>query len=69
MTGSDEQGIRRSLERAVGFVEDMHLAQVIACEVDTLRMPSSTRRRRFLRGEEARAWDENLGGGIDEEEN
>lgn len=69
MTGSDEQGIRRSLERAVGFVEDMHLAQVIACEVDTLRMPLDEEAPLPTGGEEARAWDENLGGVMDEEEN
>ena len=39
MTGSDEKGIRRALEKAVGFVEEMHLAQVLASDVETLRMP------------------------------
>lgn len=62
MTGSDETGIRRSLERAVGFVEDLHLAQVIACEVETLRMPLEQEGPLPVGGDEARAWDENLGG-------
>ena len=68
MTGSDEVGIRRALERAVGFVEDLHLAQVIACEVDTLRMPLDEEGPLPFGGEEAQAWDENLGGGTEEGE-
>lgn len=39
MTGCDEVGIRRALERAVDFVEETHLAQVLASEVEILRMP------------------------------
>lgn len=62
MTGSDEQGIRRSLEQAVGFVEDLHLAQVIACDVDTLRMPLDEEAPLPWGGDETHAWDENLGG-------
>lgn len=68
MTGSDEQGIRRSLEQAVGFVEDMHLAQVIACEVETLRMPLDEEGPLPTGGGEERAWDENLGEAKNEHE-
>ncbi|MCR9096353.1 MAG: DUF503 domain-containing protein [bacterium] len=68
MTGSDEVGIRRALERAVGFVEDLHLAQVIACEVDTLRRPLDEEGPLPFGSEEAQAWDENLGGGTEEGE-
>ncbi len=62
MTGSDETGIRRALENAVGFVEDMHLAQVIACEVETLRMPLDEEGPLPIGEDEEQAWDQNLGG-------
>ncbi len=62
MTGSDETGIRRALENAVGFVEDMHLAQVIACEVETLRMPLDEEGPLPISEDEEQAWDRNLGG-------
>ena len=62
MTGSDETGIRRALENAVGFVEDMHLAQVIACEVETLRMPLDEEGPLPIGEDEEQAWDRNLGG-------
>lgn len=39
MTGSDEGVIRRSLLKAIEFVEGMHLAQVIDSDVEILRMP------------------------------
>ena len=39
MTGSDEVAIRRALARAVDFVEETHLAQVIGSDLDTIRMP------------------------------
>jgi len=62
MTGSDETGIRRALENAVGFVEDMHVAQVIACEVETLRMPLDEEGPLPIGEDEEQAWDQNLGG-------
>lgn len=62
MTGSDETGIRRALENAVGFVEDMHLAQVIDCEVETLRMPLDEEGPLPIGEDEEQAWDQNLGG-------
>ncbi|MBB84733.1 MAG: hypothetical protein CL931_13060, partial [Deltaproteobacteria bacterium] len=62
ITGSDETGIRRALENAVGFVEDMHLAQVIACEVETLRMPLDEEGPLPIGEDEEQAWDRNLGG-------
>ena len=50
MTGSDEVGLREALSKAVVYVEEMHLAQVISSEIEMVRMPLS----------EARDWDEGL---------
>ncbi len=41
MTGADEVPLRRALEKAVRFVEDTHLAQVIGSEIEMIRMPLS----------------------------
>ena len=61
MTGSDEKGIRRALEKAVAFVEETHLAQVLASEVETLRMPLEEEGPLPTGDDEAMPWDENLG--------
>lgn len=39
MTGSDEVALRRALQKAVSFVEGMHLAQVIDSDLEIIRMP------------------------------
>lgn len=41
MTGSEEAGVRRALSKAISFVEEMHLAQVLASEIEIIRMPLS----------------------------
>lgn len=41
MTGSDERPLRKALEKAVAFIEETHLAQVLASEIEILRMPLS----------------------------
>jgi uncharacterized protein YlxP (DUF503 family) len=38
-TGHDPVAIRRVLERVVDFVEDLHLAEVRAADVELLRLP------------------------------
>ena len=37
--GSDAGVLRSALERAVAFVEEMHLAEVLHSEVEILRLP------------------------------
>ena len=37
--GNDALVVRRALERAVEFVEELHLAEVVASDVEILRMP------------------------------
>lgn len=39
MTGSEERPLRRALEKAVAFIEETHLAQVLGSEIEILRMP------------------------------
>ncbi len=41
MTGSEEIPLRRALERAVNAIEGMHLAQVVASEIEMIRLPLS----------------------------
>jgi uncharacterized protein YlxP (DUF503 family) len=38
-TGSDEEVVRKTLVRAVEFVDAMHLAELLGSEVELLRMP------------------------------
>lgn len=38
MTGNDATAVRRTLRRAVDFVEETHLAQVLDSDVDTIRI-------------------------------
>ncbi len=42
MTGSEEVPLRRALERAVLAIEQMHLAEVIASEIEMIRLPLSS---------------------------
>jgi uncharacterized protein YlxP (DUF503 family) len=37
--GSDARVVRGALERAVAFVEELHLAEVLHSEVEILRLP------------------------------
>ena len=39
MTGNEEVPLRRALEKAVTAIEEMHLAQVIASEIEMIRLP------------------------------
>jgi uncharacterized protein YlxP (DUF503 family) len=39
MTGSQEVPLRRALEKAVAFVESTHLAEVVASEIEMIRLP------------------------------
>jgi hypothetical protein len=41
MTGGEEVPLRRALEAAVRFVETMHLAQVVASDIEMIRLPLS----------------------------
>ena len=37
--GSDERVVRRTLERACAFIEDLHLAEVLSSDLELLRLP------------------------------
>ncbi len=37
--GSDAETIRKVLERVLVFVEDLHLAEVLSCDVELVEMP------------------------------
>jgi uncharacterized protein YlxP (DUF503 family) len=39
MTGREEVPLRRALERAVVFVEETHLAEVLGAEIEMIRLP------------------------------
>ena len=39
MTGSDESTTRKSVEKAVAFIEQMHLAQVVGSEIEMIQLP------------------------------
>jgi uncharacterized protein YlxP (DUF503 family) len=41
MTGSEEVPLRRALEKAVASIEKMHLAEVVASEIEMIRLPIS----------------------------
>jgi uncharacterized protein YlxP (DUF503 family) len=41
MTGNEEIPLRRALEKAVTAIEEMHLAQVVASEIEMIRLPIS----------------------------
>jgi uncharacterized protein YlxP (DUF503 family) len=68
MTGSDEGSLRRALHKAIEFVEETHLAQVIASDLEIIRMPLESEAglaasdAETPRDEEEEAWDSNLSG-------
>ncbi len=39
MVGADEVPLRRALERAVDFIEETHLAQLIGREIEMIQLP------------------------------
>ena len=39
MAGNEEIPLRRALEKAVTAIEEMHLAQVVASEIEMIRLP------------------------------
>ncbi len=39
MTGSDENTTRKSVEKAVAFIEQMHLAEVVGSEIEMIQLP------------------------------
>jgi uncharacterized protein YlxP (DUF503 family) len=39
VAGSQDRGVRRELERAIEFVEELHLAEVTASEIELLTLP------------------------------
>ncbi len=41
MTGSEEVPLRRALEKAVIAIEEMHLAEVVASEIEMILLPIS----------------------------
>ncbi len=67
MTGSDEVSIRRALRKAIDFVEETHLAEVIASDLEILRMPLDSEPGRAVSDDETtadeeEAWSSNLSG-------
>jgi hypothetical protein len=41
MTGAEEVPLRRALEKALRFVEETHLAQVVSSEIEMIQLPLS----------------------------
>jgi uncharacterized protein YlxP (DUF503 family) len=39
IVGSDETYVRRQLEKALAFIEDLHLAEVLASDLQILDLP------------------------------
>jgi len=37
--GSDRQRVRALIESAVGFIEELHLAEIIAADIEVLELP------------------------------
>ena len=67
MTGGDEVGLRKALSKAVDFIEGMHVAQVVASEIEIVRMPLVEETGGFELMDEDLPWETNLGepGGSD----
>lgn len=40
IAGSDETTLRRQLDKALGFIEELHLAEVLGSEVEILDLPA-----------------------------
>jgi uncharacterized protein YlxP (DUF503 family) len=71
MTGSDEVSLRRALTKAIEFVEETHLAEVIASDLEIIRMPLESEEALTAMKSEAvgdegeheeEPWSENLSG-------
>lgn len=67
MTGSDEVQLRRALQKAVDFVEETHLAQVLESDLEIIRMPLESEGGLPFSEDEAaededRPWSSNLSG-------
>jgi hypothetical protein len=61
MTGSEENSLRRALEKAVRAIEEMHLAQVVASEIEMIRLPISDESGLADGLEEDLPWSRDLG--------
>ncbi|MEZ4291197.1 MAG: DUF503 domain-containing protein [Myxococcota bacterium] len=61
MTGGEEAPLRRALERAVEYVETMHLAEVVASEIEILRLPLEEEGGLPDGDDEEWAWSKGLG--------
>ena len=66
MTGSEEIPLRRALEKAVRFIEEMHRAQVLASEIEMIRLPVSETGGLPDGTEEDLPWSHGLGERADE---
>ena len=42
VVGSDETSLRRQLEKALVFIEDLHLAEVLGSEVEIFDLPEES---------------------------
>ena len=61
MTGSEEIPLRRALEKAVAAIEQMHLAEVVASEIEMIRLPISEEGGLPDDAEEDLPWSSGLG--------
>lgn len=61
MTGSEEIPLRRALERAVTAIEEMHLAEVVASEIEMIRLPISEGSGLAVGPEDDLPWSSGLG--------
>jgi len=62
MTGNEEVPLRRALEKAVTAIEEMHLAQVIASEIEMIRLPLAEEGALSDGVDEDLPWSSGLGG-------
>ena len=69
MTGSEEVPLRRALEKAVRFVEETHLAEVVDSEIEMIRLPISALSMDSDEREDDLPWSRDLGeAAVSEEE-
>ncbi|MAG30435.1 MAG: hypothetical protein CL908_06000 [Deltaproteobacteria bacterium] len=61
MTGSEEVPLRRALGKAVDFIEQSHLAQVLSTEIEILRLPLVEEGGLPDAGDEQWPWSQGLG--------
>jgi uncharacterized protein YlxP (DUF503 family) len=66
MTGSEEVPLRRALEKAVAAIEDMHLAQVVASEIEMIRLPLSEEGGLPTEMDDDLPWSRGLGERVDD---